>query len=173
MSEPRVQAKCLFTEDAALAIWSLLRNPLHQKLAMSPPKALILLLTFFPHKTASAVDSKVNWHGIAGEAVATWLNFKLRPSWDRMWLCFLSRLAKWDTHVSFRFLRVHMYGLSKRTAVVVQSQPLMTLLLRYMLISGTLSIQNSMLQRSLESVLLTYRGESNGVSFCVPYAIIA
>lgn len=94
-----MQARTLFSSAAATEVWEHLRRPLRQNLSPSAFRALMLLLTFFPHKTAS-IPSDTPWHRIATEAVDLWLSCKLNSFWDRLWLCFLSRLAKWDTHVS-------------------------------------------------------------------------
>ena len=94
----RMQARSLFPVAAASEVWEQLRQPLRKTLSPSAVRALMLLLTFFPHKTAS-MKSDTNWHEIATEAVDIWLSCKLNSFWNRLWLCFLSRLAKWDTHV--------------------------------------------------------------------------
>ena len=93
-----MQARTLFTATAATEIWQLLKGPLQLTLSQSSLRALVLLLTFFPHKTA-AIAPELPWHCIAEEAVRIWLSHKLNSYWDRLWLCFLSRIAKWDTHV--------------------------------------------------------------------------
>lgn len=99
-----MQARTLFTASAVTEIWELLKAPLQLTLFQNSLRALVLLVTFFPHQAAATHPEltwhpKLTWHSIAAEAVEVWLSRKLNSFWDRLWLCFLSRLAKWDTHV--------------------------------------------------------------------------
>ena len=92
-----MQAKTLFAPSAASEIWDRLKLPL----ALPAPtciSALVLLVTFFPHKAADRSPDGP-WHSIAEQAVKLWLGYKMNAFSDRLWLCFLARLAKWDTHV--------------------------------------------------------------------------
>lgn len=80
------------------AIWNRLLPQLEQTLSPISLRALILLLTFFPFKAApAAADLPV--HAIADKAIQLWLSVSMNTFWDRLWLRFLARLAKWDTHV--------------------------------------------------------------------------
>lgn len=98
-----LQARSLFTASAARDIWKVLKGPLKLTITPSALRSVVLLLTFFPHKTA-ATNPELPWHSIAAEAVEIWLSVKLNSFWDRLWLCFLSRIAKWDTHVRLLFV---------------------------------------------------------------------
>lgn len=99
-----MQARKLFSSAGATEIWDVLKGPLQLTLSPNSLRALVLLLTFFPHQ-AAATSPELPWHTIAAEAVQIWLKHKLNSYWDRLWLCFLSRIAKWDTHVRPVLLR--------------------------------------------------------------------
>jgi hypothetical protein len=121
-----LQARTLFAAEAATEVWQYLQKPLRQSLTQAPLRALILLLTFFPHKAAST-SPELPWADFATQAVEIWLSSKLNPFWDRLWLCFLSRLAKWDTHVRTCSRSCHgalrTCGGSHRAALCIHAPP--------------------------------------------------
>lgn len=93
-----LQARTLFPPAAVVPIWERLQLPLEQTLSPVSLRALILLVTFFPFKAAPAGPC-LPLHDIAATAVQLWLSASMNTFWDRLWLRFLARLAKWDTHV--------------------------------------------------------------------------
>jgi hypothetical protein len=105
------QASTLFAPSAVEVIWGLLRPALEQPLTPNSLKALATLIVFFPQKTA-AIAPELPWHAYAEQAVDLWLQVRHNSFWDRLWLCFLSRLAKWDTHVRPCLLRSYPSNLT-------------------------------------------------------------
>lgn len=94
----RLQARTLFPPAAMEPIWQRLQLLLEQTLSPISLRALILLVTFFPFKAAPAAPD-LPLHDIAAKAVQLWLSVSMNTFWDRLWLRFLARLARWDTHV--------------------------------------------------------------------------
>lgn len=115
----RLQARTLFPSGAVEPIWQRLQAQLEHTLSPVSLRALILLLNFFPFK-AAPVAPELPLHDIAAKSVQLWLSVSMNTFWDRLWLRFLARLAKWDTHVRFistyylkqvsRMLVSHMYA---------------------------------------------------------------
>jgi hypothetical protein len=93
-----MQAKHLFPPSAALAIWNLLEADLSQPLAVTCYHALLLLLSFFPHRLVNTEHS-LPWKQWSRRAVQMWGKMQHQMTWTRLWLAFLSRLAKWDRYV--------------------------------------------------------------------------
>eukprot|EP00892_Ulva_mutabilis_P011637 jgi/Ulvmu1/8846/UM049_0027.1 len=126
------KARSLFPPEAVEPIWQKVHAQLKHTLSPISLQALIQLLTFFPFKAAPAAP-ELPLHDIAAEAVQLWLSVNMNTFWDRLWLRFLARLAKWDTHArvdwqrllrpvctyAMHLLRVPLQGTPSAAATVI------------------------------------------------------
>jgi hypothetical protein len=93
-----LQAKAFFPPKDAITVWHRLHPHLSQPLSPLCLEALTSLLIFFPHHGVSAART-LPWNEWAFRSVEIWRTTAHNVFWDSAWICFLSRLAKHDTHV--------------------------------------------------------------------------
>lgn len=96
----RMQVKHLFPPEAAAEVWARCEPIIARSLSVECYHALLLLLSFFPHRALSAgVD--LPWNAWAQRALQLWGSMQQQLTWDHLWLAFFARLAKADTFVRF------------------------------------------------------------------------
>ena len=75
-----------------------MEGDLAQPLTFHCYHALLLLLTFWPHRAVST-HRELPWDAWAQRGMDLWGAMRHQHSWNRLWIAFFARLAKWDRYV--------------------------------------------------------------------------
>ena len=102
----KVQVKHLFPSSAAATLWQRLEPALAQPLTFECYHALLLLLSFLPHRAVST-DRSLPWNDWAQRGMELWGQMRHQHTWNRLWIMFFARLAKWDRYVRTRAAGIH------------------------------------------------------------------